>query len=278
MDIIKLLNEFTSENLLNERSSRRNSFKTLGSFGRKAAVAAIPFGLATLMPKKTFAQMGGGDPIAALQLALTLEYLEAAFYNMGTMSGGIVDQQGDARAMTVYNKIADHENAHVAFLQSGLGDDAIDSPEFDFTAGGLFDPFNEDSGVPAETSYAQFLAISQALEDTGVRAYKGQAGNLMGTQFLTPALQIHSVEARHASEVRRIRGLKGWITLDERGMGMPMQTQAVYDGEENITQLGIDNSDFAPQSANAAAAASEAYDEILTGEQASAIAGLFIVG
>lgn len=278
MDILNLLNEFTSDNLVSEKASRRDSFKTLGSLGKKAAAAAIPFGLATMMPKKSFAQMGGGDPISALQLALTLEYLEAAFYNMGTMSGGIIEQMGDSRSMTVYNTIADHENSHVAFLQTGLGDDSVESPEFDFTAGGLFDPFNEDSGISAADSYAQFLAISQALEDTGVRAYKGQAGNLMGTDFLTPALQIHSVEARHASEVRRIRGLKGWITLDERGAGMPSQTQPVYDGEENLMQLGVDNAQFAPSGANAAEAASEAYDEFITGDQAEAIASLFIVG
>jgi hypothetical protein len=29
--------------------------------------------------------------------------------------------------------------------------------------------------------------------------------------LLTAALQIHSVEARHASEVRRLRGQKGWL-------------------------------------------------------------------
>ncbi len=278
MDIIKLLNDFTSESLLSEKSSRRDSFQTFKHFGKSVAMAAIPFGMATLMPKKTFAQMGGGDPIAALQLALTLEYLEAAFYNKGIMSGGIVEQEGDARTMNVYTQIAKHENAHVTFLKAGLGADSIDSPEFDFTAGGAFDPFNQDSSISAATSYAQFLAISQALEDTGVRAYKGQAGNLIGTPFLTPALQIHSVEARHASEIRRIRGLKGWITRDERGAGMPAATQAVYDGEENITQLGANVSNFAPGGSNAIDAASESYDETITGDQAVAIASLFIVG
>lgn len=278
MDIIKLLNDFTSENLLNEKSSRRDSFQTFKSFGKSAALAAIPFGMATLMPKKTYAQMGGGDPIAALNLALTLEYLEAAFYNKGMMSGGIVEQEGDSRTMNVYAQIAKHENSHVAYLQAGLGAQAVDSPTFDFTANGAFDPFNEDSNVPSATSYAQFLAISQALEDTGVRAYKGQAGNLIGSGFLTAALQIHSVEARHASEVRRIRGLKGWITRDERGAGMPAATQAVYDGEENVTQLGANVSSFAPSGANAIDAATESFDEIITGDEAVAIASLFIVG
>jgi hypothetical protein len=42
----------------------------------------------------------------------------------------------------------------------------------------------------------------------------------------------NSFSKRHASEVRRLRGLKGWITGNERGAGMPAATQAVYDGEE----------------------------------------------
>ena len=82
--------------------------------------------------------------------------------------------------------------------------------------------------------------MAQAFEDTGVRAYKGQAANLITTpDLLTAALQIHSVEARHASEVRRLRGLKGWISNDERGAGMPAATQAVYAGEGVTMQAGF---------------------------------------
>jgi rubrerythrin len=64
------------------------------------------------------------------------------------------------------------------------------------------------------TDYQQFLALAQAFEDTGVRAYKGQAANLMSKpDLLTAALQIHSVEARHASEVRRLRGQKDGLLV-----------------------------------------------------------------
>ncbi len=277
MNIIKFLDEFTSEKLMEKNFSREDMFGTMASMGKKAALAAIPFGLAT-MGTKTYAQNGGGTPTSALQLALTLEYLEAAFYNKSLINGGIVEQYGDARSVTVYTQIAKHENAHVAFLQAGLGPDSFDSPTFDFTAGGMFDPFNEDPNVDGATSYAQFLAISQALEDTGVRAYKGQAGNLISApDLLTFALQIHSVEARHASEVRRLRGLKGWITRDERGAGMPAATQPTYDGEQNTSQLGVDNVQFAPQGSNAVDAVTEAYDEPISGETAVAIASVFIV-
>jgi hypothetical protein len=106
------------------------------------------------------------------------------------------------------------------------------------------------------------VVLAQAFEDTGVRAYKGQAGNVMANDtVLTAALQIHSVEARHASQFRRLRGEKGWITSDSRG-NLPPQTQAVYDGEANTMQGGRD---AAPLGATVggAAAVSEAFDEPL---------------
>ena len=73
----------------------------------------------------------------------------------------------------------------------------------DFTAGGKY--------ADVFSNFKTFLALSQTFEDLGVAAYKGQAGNLMGYgAILTAALQIHSVEARHAAEVRRIGGKKAW--------------------------------------------------------------------
>jgi Ferritin-like domain len=52
--------------------------------------------------------------------------------------------------------------------------------------------------------------ILESIDEEGVRAYEGQTGNLISDgDVLTTALQIHSVEARHASEVRRLRGILG---------------------------------------------------------------------
>ncbi|WP_317131637.1 ferritin-like domain-containing protein [Pareuzebyella sediminis] len=112
--------------------------------------------------------------------------------------------------------------------------------------------------ITSNLPYAELLAIAQAFEDTGVRAYKGQAANLKETPFLTPALQIHFVETRHASEIRRLRGLKGWITGMERGAGMPEATQAVYNGEENIVQGGVDVTTLGSGSSFATEASTEA--------------------
>lgn len=274
MNIIKFLDEFTTDNLMDGKTSRRDVFSKLGGLSKKAAMAAVPFGLAS-MPKKSFAQSMSTDPVGALQLALTLEYLEDEFYDLALQSGVLPS----GRPEIVYMQISKHEQAHVDFLRAGLegaGVTPVEKPTFDFTVGGMFDPFN-DNGVGQDTAYAQLLALAQAFEDTGVRAYKGQAGNLLGSDFLTPALQIHSVEARHASEIRRLRGLKGWITNNERGMGMPEATQAVYDGEENIVQGGVDVTTLGADGPFTMEASSEAYDEPLSGDDATAIASLFIV-
>ncbi|MFD1095476.1 ferritin-like domain-containing protein [Salegentibacter chungangensis] len=276
MSIIKFLDEFTSEDLLAKKSSRKDMFRTFGSLGKKAAAEAVPFGLAT-SSGNAFAQSSGNDAIASLQLALTLEYLEAEFYGKA-LDSGVLPSGG--RAESVYMQISKHESAHVDFLKAGLGDNAVESPQFDFTAGGAFDPFNPNN----DAAYAQLLALAQAFEDTGVRAYKGQATNLMGTQFMTPALQIHSVEARHASEIRRLRAdvmdenlnenALGWITLNNRGPGMPEATQAVYNGEENLTQGGVNLVDATGFSAESV---SQAFDEPVNTQTAQDIASLFIV-
>lgn len=279
MNIIKFLDAFTSESLLQKGASRRDAFSTLGSLGKKAALAAVPFGLAGTT-NKAFAQNSGNSAIEALQLALTLEYLEAEFY-MRALNSGVLPS--GSRAEEVFDLISQHESAHVDFLMGGLGENSIDSPEFDFTANGAFDPFNEN-GTGEDVAYAQLLALAQAFEDTGVRAYKGQAPNLMGTQFLTPALRIHSVEARHASEIRRLRAdvigepldvdALGWITLDHRGPGMPEATQAVYDGEAVVTQAGVNLVDATQYNS---ISVSQAFDEPMSAETAKAIASLFIV-
>ncbi len=278
MNILNFLEEFTSENLEAKTSSRKDALKSFGSLGKKAFLATIPFGLAT--STKAFAFQDQNSATNALQLALTLEYLEAEFY-LKALESGVLPSGG--RAEAIYQQISKHESAHVAFLKAGLGDNSVASPQFDFTAGGSFDPFNEN-GVGQEVAYTQLLALAQAFEDTGVRAYKGQAGNLMGTPFLTPALQIHSVEARHASEIRRLRAevmgydlnqnALGWITLNNRGPGMPEATAAVYAGEEQVVQGGVNLVDATPFED---VAVSQAFDEPISGQAAAEIAGLFIV-
>ncbi len=270
MNILKFIESFADERIIHSTGTRRDSFSQFGNIGKNLALASIPFGLSALTGKAFAKDITAtpATPIGALQFALTLEYLENEFYSMALDSGVIPASENGGRDLKVFQQIAAHESAHVKFLIAGLGGTAsanfVAKPTFDFTVGGAFDPFHD---------YPTFLALAQAFEDTGVRAYKGQAANLITTpDLLTAALQIHSVEARHASEVRRLRSLKGWISNAERGAGMPAATQAVYDGEGVTVQAG-----FNTATAFGAAAGSEAYDEPLTTQQVVDIANIFIV-
>lgn len=271
MNILKLLDRLSDDKFFTTETSRLETLTHISEFGKKAAVAAVPFGLGALMTTPAKAETVDTTKNAtffknaltdALQLALVLEYLENEYYATGLAAGSLIPTAD----RPVFMQIAKHESAHVVFLKNtltSLGVTPGPKPNFDFTAGGNFTPF---------TNYSQFLILAQAFEDTGVRAYKGQAGNVMSNKtVLQAALQIHSVEARHASQVRRMRANKGWIEGSDGG-NMPSATNPVYAGEGNITQAGFNTS-----TAFGAAAGSAAYDEILSGSDAQAIASLFIV-
>ncbi|MGV3707915.1 MAG: ferritin-like domain-containing protein [Gemmatimonas sp.] len=206
-----------------------------------------------------------------LQYALLLEHLEAEFYTRGVAAAGMIP----AAVVPVFTQIRNHENAHVTALQNlltGRGQTPRTRPAFDFTAKGSVAGFNFGS-----TQYPTFLALAQAFEDTGVRAYKGQAGNVMSDKaILNAALSIHSVEARHASIIRRINGQKGWITGNNRGT-LPAFTQGIYDGEDVITQNGVNISTVSGFADNGGTnAATEAWDEPLTMAQVTAIVTPFL--
>jgi rubrerythrin len=118
-----------------------------------------------------------------LNFALTLEYLESAFY-AEAVSGGKLS--GEAKKFAAV--VAKDEAAHVAFLKGALGAKAVKKPTFDF------------KGTTAKQ--ATFLKTAMVLEDTGVSAYAGAAPMIANKKTLAAALSVHSVEARHAAWVR----------------------------------------------------------------------------
>lgn len=280
MNIINIITEIEKKDpeVYDRLNSRRDSVRQFAGLGKKIALTALPFALGGLF-KKSYGQSSTTSIADVLNFALTLEYLEAEFYTIGVSTGGLIPS-ADISSMTT---IRDHENAHVTFLQqviTSLGSTPVTKPTFDFTGG------NGSGTGPFSsvfTNYDTFIAVAQTFEDTGVRAYKGQAPNLMSdNDILTAALQIHSVEARHASYVRYLRqmrsgnaGIKPWITgSDTAGIGSGVQ--ATYTGEEltnqagveivNINGFGIDAND-----------ATEAFDEPLTQDAVLAIVDPFIV-
>ena len=179
--------------------SRRKVMKQFANLSGKLALAAVPMAVASMF-SKAYGQTPA-DVNGVLNFALTLEYLEAEFYNNIVGSAGYMTATPAAQG--ALTKIKADENLHVAFLKSVLGPAAVAKPTFDFTAGNGTGtgPF---AGYLA--NYAVQLAMAQTFEDTGVRAYKGQAPNLQSNRtVLTAALNIHSVEARHASHIRQMR-------------------------------------------------------------------------
>jgi rubrerythrin len=212
-----------------------------------------------------FAQGLPSMVVDILNFALTLEHLEEEFYVTGIGTSGLIP----AEMRAPFDQIRKHEVAHVAFLRGVLGSAAITKPTFDFTGGS-----GSGNGPFADVfrNGQTFSAVAQAFEDTGVRAYKGQAANLMGhNDVLRAALRIHSVEARHASQVRRMRGQKAWITLSNSG-GLPEAAQGTYKGESNTFQFILGQADSNTQ------AMTEAFDETLTKSQVLAIVAPFIAG
>jgi Ferritin-like domain len=182
-----------------------NEGDTRLSFLRKSAVTAgvavsggallgtlAPSALASGGSGRPPASFGKGD-IGILNYALTLEYLEAAFYNGATAANMPLSAQA-AAYLTITTR---DENAHVAFLKKALGSKAAKEPTFNFKG--------------ANTSVETFMKTAQVLENTGVHAYSGQALNIKTVAYVKAALSILTVEARHASVI----GL-----LNESGAGI----------------------------------------------------------
>lgn len=249
---------------------RRTALKQFTGFAGKAVALSIPFMIGSTF-KKAYGQTTS-NIAGVLNFALTLEFLESEFYKKAVATSGLIP----AADLPGFTSIRDHEVAHVAFLKTaiqGLGGTPVSftAANFDFTGHGAY--------PTVFSNYDTLLAVSQAFEDTGVRAYKGQAGNLMSNKaVLTAALQIHSVEARHASHIRKLRKDRGvsvepWITGKDTG-GVP-SIQAVYNGEENTTQAGVAITNINGFSITSNAA-SEAFDEPLTKAQVTAIVTPFL--
>jgi hypothetical protein len=189
--------------LANRIASKRDLFLKAGA--KLGALATTPVVLAAVSTE-AFSQGLPRQVVDILNFALTLEYLEDEFYRTALNSGVVPGQFSG-----VFGTISRHESEHVATLSGALGGAAIAKPRFDFTARGRYPDIFQN--------FRTFALVSQTLEETGVAAYKGQAPHLTGGgALLTTTLRIHSVEARHAAEVRRVRGVKPWTSAFDRPM------------------------------------------------------------
>jgi rubrerythrin len=187
--------------LVKDPVSRRKFIAVGGGTGLAALLAACGGGgSSTTMvtseskPAKTEGmkseteEFGKGD-IGILNYALTLEYLETAFYEEVVKSGLFKGEE-----LAVLKKFGSEEAQHVAALNSTvkkLGGKPAPMPKSEF---------------PLESAKA-VAELAGTVENLGAAAYLGQAGNIESPEVLAAALSIHSVEARHAATLNTLLGL-----------------------------------------------------------------------
>ncbi|KAJ3785714.1 ferritin-like domain-containing protein [Lentinula aff. detonsa] len=154
-------------------------------------IAFISFACAAsafVIPQARDASSSSIDDTVVLNYALTLEYLESAFYSGALNNFTEEDFTNDGLpqwARGRFEQIAAHEQAHVQLLSGALGANATQACNYSF-------PY---------TSPSSFAALSQLLEGVGVSAYAGAAQYVTNKDYLTTAAVILSTEARHAAWV-----------------------------------------------------------------------------
>ena len=132
-------------------------------------------------------QFGKGD-IGILNYALTLEYLETAFYADVIKSGLFKGAE-----LATIKKFGSEEAEHVAALTAAvkqMGGKPAAEPKTEFPLKGA----------------KSVLQLAGTVENLGAAAYLGQAANIESPEVLASALAIHSVEGRHASALNTLLG------------------------------------------------------------------------
>jgi hypothetical protein len=132
-------------------------------------------------------KFGKGD-VGILNYALTLEYLETAFYADVVKSG--LFKGSDLETIRKFgSEEAEHVTALTGFVKQ-MGGKPAPKPKTEF-------PLKSAKSV---------LELAATVENLGAAAYLGQAPNIKGASVLAAALSIHSVEGRHAAALNTLLG------------------------------------------------------------------------
>jgi len=150
-----------------------------------ALAAGAVYGTLAVGPfvRRALAMTGSSD-VDILNFALTLEFLEAKFYEEAKSRA-----KASGELKSLVNLLASDEKQHVEALTATikqLGGKPVAEPKFDF-------PYSGTGG---------FLKLAQTFEDTGVSAYNGAAPMIKSKEVLAAAGGIVQVEARHAAAIR----------------------------------------------------------------------------
>jgi rubrerythrin len=163
---------------------------TRGAFmvrGALAAGAVYGAGAVTPFVRKALAQSNAGD-VEIVNFALTLEYLEAAFYKEAQKAK--LSSDFASLAKTFGQTEQQHVDALTGTVKQ-LGAKPVAAPKVDFGS------LDDEKSV---------LKLAVAFEDVGVSAYNGAAPSIMSKEVLGAAGSIVQVEARHAAAVRQLSG------------------------------------------------------------------------
>lgn len=151
--------------------------------------------------------------------ALTLEYLEAAFY-----AGATKMAYADADIAAFAKTVAQHEAAHVAALKKVLGSAAVKPPEV-----------NTDTVAKLLADQATFIKTAATIEPVGTAAYAGAGPYLNNLAIVKAALAIHSVEANHAAYAAALVKLK---SIDATADPIPNAFNPAFSFAKTIKTVG----------------------------------------
>ena len=215
--------------LADDPSSRKRFFKMLGGAGAVSAATVFLAACgddekeASAKPAASDAKADANDNTSDLEIlnyALTLEFLEAEFYD-GVIASGLVK---DPKVVSIAKKFGSTEQEHVDALTATikkLGGKPVAKPKTNF-------------GPTLDKGLKAVLEAAADVENLGAAAYLGQAGSIKNKEVLAAALAIHSVEARHAAALNILvgrgfgsggGGLKG--ALPDGAFAKPMDMKAV---------------------------------------------------
>ena len=178
------------EQLERDPVSRRSFARALGGAGAAASLAAVLAACGGSEEETSGTKTAQGGDLGIVNYALTLEYLEADFYDQATSSGMF-----RGREQRLLEQIHANELEHVRALESTakkLGRPG-ERPETNFRA--VFD-----------AGRRKVLSVAARLENLGAAAYLGAAREITDPTILAAALSIHSVEGRHAAILNHITG------------------------------------------------------------------------
>jgi rubrerythrin len=179
--------------------------------GTLAAGAVMGASAVSPMVQRALAQGSDGD-VEILNYALTLEVLEATFYDEGLKKVSGLDSKAKRLAKEIRDNEMEHVDALTATIKQ-LGGKPVAAPMLDFGS--------------AFSSQDAFLKLANTLEDTGVSAYNGAAPQISSEDVLSAAGSIVQVEARHASLIRLMRGKSPSPRAFDKPSTMPAVLKAV---------------------------------------------------